>query len=573
MTIKFYKTSNFTGLKDEKDHRQEIDNDISKLFLMANQPPPSTGVGTPGGANTYVQFNDSGAFGGEASFVYDKVNDRLGLGTTSPSQKLHVAGGLNVGNILLENDGAIIWNVSTGTILDGGLRLDSNNDFNIRTANTILFRNGGNNNVLTMTADGNIEMPTNSVPTARSLYTTAQASANKAAAALSVFTGTGNGSGAGGALNISSGDGGATGAGGAMAINVGDGGATSGNGGNFSIDSGDANAAAASGNGGYIHINAGDASGGTGTGGSIVLTAGGAGSTSGNAGDIQFFAGLVGSSGNAGTFYFEADDGTGTNKNGGGFGVFLGAPTGSGTRGLFYVAGSSVTGVSVEQVLAQFKSFSMGVSSGSTIANQRTFQFLAPTINGVAGGGTETVTNGATVYIDAAPSGANITITNAYSLWVDAGIARFDGALECLATVSKYNSVATAGLGVPAIYGSGRSVAQTAAVASVATYTVGASDGSFEVSANVLVTTATLHNFTVTCAYTDEGNTSRTLTLNFSNLAGTFITAITNAAGAVPSEGVPMHIRCKASTSITIATTGTFTTVTYNVEGIIKQTA
>jgi hypothetical protein len=139
------------------------------------------------------------------------------------------------------------------------------------------------------------------------------------------------------------------------------------------------------------------------------------------------------------------------------------------------------------------------------------------------------------------------------------------------AKVSQFNNVSTAGFGVPAIYAAGRATAQVAANASVSTYTNGAADGSFEVSANVLVTTSTLHTFTVTCAYTDEGNTSRVVTLSFSNLAGTFLTSIANAAGAVPYEGVPIHIRCKASTAITIATVGTFTTVTYNVEGIIRQ--
>jgi hypothetical protein len=134
-----------------------------------------------------------------------------------------------------------------------------------------------------------------------------------------------------------------------------------------------------------------------------------------------------------------------------------------------------------------------------------------------------------------------------------------------------YNNVATAGWGQPAIYAAGRVTAQNAASASVATYTVGASDGSFIVSANVLVTTSTVHAFTVTCAYTDEGNTARTITFNFTQLSGTIGTSIANSAGAVPYEGIPLHIRCKAATAITIATTGTFTTVTYNAEGIIQQ--
>ncbi len=139
---------------------------------------------------------------------------------------------------------------------------------------------------------------------------------------------------------------------------------------------------------------------------------------------------------------------------------------------------------------------------------------------------------------------------------------------------SLYGSVVTAGWGVPAVYAAGRSAAAIAAVASVSTYTVGAADGTFEVSANVLVTTATTHAFTVTCAYTDEGNTSRTLTMMFTLVAGgTLVTSIANGNGTVPYMGIPQHIRCKAATTITIATTGTFTTVVYNVEGIIKQTA
>lgn len=121
----------------------------------------------------------------------------------------------------------------------------------------------------------------------------------------------------------------------------------------------------------------------------------------------------------------------------------------------------------------------------------------------------------------------------------------------------------------------GRSVAQNAAVASVAAYTIGASDASFIISMNVLVTTSTLHNFTCECAYTDESNVARVLTLNFTQLAGNFLTAITNVTGAGPYEGVPLHIRAKASTTITLRTqaAGTYTTVTFNVEGLITQSA
>jgi hypothetical protein len=147
------------------------------------------------------------------------------------------------------------------------------------------------------------------------------------------------------------------------------------------------------------------------------------------------------------------------------------------------------------------------------------------------------------------------------------------GTLAQTGKTTTYNNIVTTGWGEPAIYGSGRSTAQTAAVASVAAYTVGADDGTFVISMNVNVTTSTAHSFTAECAYTDETNAARVLTITFSQLSGVLVTAITNVTGAGPYEGVPMHIRCKSATSITLRTqaAGTYTTVTYNVEGSIVQ--
>lgn len=142
------------------------------------------------------------------------------------------------------------------------------------------------------------------------------------------------------------------------------------------------------------------------------------------------------------------------------------------------------------------------------------------------------------------------------------------------AGISGYNGIATAGYGVSPIYAHGRFTAQVAAKASVAAYAIGAADGSFEVSANINVTAATTAAFTCTCTYTDEANVSRTLTFGFTQLSGaTLLTSITNVTGTGPYESPVYHIRCKASTSITIATVGTFTSVTYNVEATISQLA
>lgn len=139
--------------------------------------------------------------------------------------------------------------------------------------------------------------------------------------------------------------------------------------------------------------------------------------------------------------------------------------------------------------------------------------------------------------------------------------------------ITTYNGIATAGWGVPATYAAGRVTAQTAAAAALATYTVGGSDGTFVVSANILVTASVTNSFTMTCTYTDESNTSRTVTMTFSNVGGTFLNTITNVTGTGAYEGVPLHIRAKSGTAITFATVGTFTSVTYNAEGRITQVA
>lgn len=145
-----------------------------------------------------------------------------------------------------------------------------------------------------------------------------------------------------------------------------------------------------------------------------------------------------------------------------------------------------------------------------------------------------------------------------------------DGTVLVNSKISNYNAIDTAGWGVPAIYGKGRSTGQTGAVATVATYTCGTADGSFYVSGNINVTTYVAGTITAACDYTDETNTARTLTFTFSSLTGTLLSSI-GATG--PFEGLPFHIRCKASTTITIKTTVSLANFTYNVEGIITQIA
>lgn len=64
-------------------------------------------IATPGGSDKQVQFNDSGTLAGAAQLYWDKTTNRLGLGTTTPSDRLTI------------QDGVISFN-STGTF--GALR-------------------------------------------------------------------------------------------------------------------------------------------------------------------------------------------------------------------------------------------------------------------------------------------------------------------------------------------------------------------------------------------------------------------------------------------------------------------
>ena len=48
------------------------------------------GGGAPGGADSNVQYNNGGAFGGEANLVWDDTNKRLGIGTAAPAQDLSI---------------------------------------------------------------------------------------------------------------------------------------------------------------------------------------------------------------------------------------------------------------------------------------------------------------------------------------------------------------------------------------------------------------------------------------------------------------------------------------------------
>ena len=91
------------------------------------------------------------------------------------------------------------------------------------------------------------------------------------------------------------------------------------------------------------------------------------------------------------------------------------------TNDLLTIDPADTTGVSSEENALLSAAQTITLSSGSTVANMRQNQFLASTLNGIVGGATETVTDSATVFIDAAPSGTNITLTTTADLMFGEG--------------------------------------------------------------------------------------------------------------------------------------------------------
>lgn len=263
---------------------------------------------TPGGANTQVQFNDSGVFGGDAELTWDKTANTLTIGDTFAG---FVTGAPNPG-------------AGTGgsLLIQGGIPTD-----------------GAGGQLLFLGQAG--------------------VGTNKAGGAIALIGGDSTGSGAAGSVNLASGNGGSTAQGAQVNISAGQGGSTSGGGGQISIQGG----GSTDGDGGAISITSGTASGTarvggnvnifagnssdtfpggsfqmkagstvTGSGGLTSILGGTGGSTSGDGGSVSLSGGTV-TSGNGGSIDINGVDGAGTNKNGGNVDITSGAPTGSGISG------------------------------------------------------------------------------------------------------------------------------------------------------------------------------------------------------------------------------------------------
>lgn len=93
-------------------------NELQSLSIAGNQLtissgntvtlPGGGGSTSPGGANGNVQFNNSGAFGGDNTFFWNNTTKKLSIGNATPIGKLHIKETDNSfdGGIAIEDDGS-----------------------------------------------------------------------------------------------------------------------------------------------------------------------------------------------------------------------------------------------------------------------------------------------------------------------------------------------------------------------------------------------------------------------------------------------------------------------------------
>ena len=110
------------------------------------------GSANPSGANTEIQFNDSGSFGASNNYTFDKVSIKLTIGNTTVNTTINstsltlkslIANGSvgTSGQILTSNGTGLYWSTPTGGGLSAGDGLTSNSSHYSVLANTGIVAN------------------------------------------------------------------------------------------------------------------------------------------------------------------------------------------------------------------------------------------------------------------------------------------------------------------------------------------------------------------------------------------------------------------------------------------------
>jgi hypothetical protein len=143
-----------------------------------------------------------------------------------------------------------------------------------------------------------------------------------------------------------------------------------------------------------------------------------------------------------------------------------------------------------------------------------------------------------------------------------------------VAKVLQYNNIATAGLGVPAIYASYSTTGNIGAVTNAINYTPLATAGRYRLNIIVNVTAwTTPASFTIVVTYKDDSGNARTETLQVvrgsTGAAALAVTAVDRWYAEIPIFAID-----NSATAITVSTTGTFTgSPVYNLSAVLEQLA
>jgi len=132
----------------------------------------------PSGVAGSIQFSDGSAFSSDATNLFwDNTNKRLGLGTSSPTQLLHLASGVarlrdlligQAGSDAINNTSLVTlkWGGSTGIAVSHSGGINAQSTFHIKGSGTtsattaLLVQNSAGTNLLTVRDDGVVLIPT-----------------------------------------------------------------------------------------------------------------------------------------------------------------------------------------------------------------------------------------------------------------------------------------------------------------------------------------------------------------------------------------------------------------------------
>jgi len=115
-----------------------------------------SGVTVPAGANTQIQFNNSGALGANANFVFDTAATEMAIGGTNPKAKLTLYGdGTLGGGLNLADSGGDDWYIYQNTANELVIRDDSNDRIFVDTSGNLGI--GVSNPAQALDVDGSIQ--------------------------------------------------------------------------------------------------------------------------------------------------------------------------------------------------------------------------------------------------------------------------------------------------------------------------------------------------------------------------------------------------------------------------------